>query len=218
MRVAPVNGRFLRHIAALLFLCLPFACLAAPASSDIPLSCQRDCVTTYGEVLGKALGDVSAFSNCSANCVVFSPNKEKGVYTGIKWQCVEFARRWLLVNKGVVYGDVDVAADIWGKISVVTRVSDNKEISLQARLNGSMERPEVGDLLIYAKEFLGTGHVAIITAVNASTIEVAEQNFANSKWLGGYARKIEWLQHQGRNWILDPYVIGWKHVALEVKQ
>ena len=192
---------------------------AFTAQDVLPRSCQTDCVSAYGNVLGSALGGVPAYSNCNASCVVFSPNTEKGVYTGIKWQCVEFARRWLLVNKGVVYGDVDVAADIWSKISVFKRVADGKEIPVQAHLNGSVQSPEVGDLLIYAKEFLNTGHVAVITAVNTAEgmIEVAEQNFANSKWPGGYARKIEMVQHNGKNWLLDPYLIGWKHVTADTQ-
>lgn len=204
--------------AALLALvtAFPLVSLAvSPQTELIPQSCQTDCVTSYGSILGTALGRVPAYSNCNADCVVFAPNTEKGVYTGIKWQCVEFARRWLLVNKGVVYGDVDVAADIWRNISVVKRVADGKEIPLQAHLNGSTQPPEIGDLLIYAKEFLNTGHVAVITALNFAegTVEVAEQNFANRKWVGSYARKIELAQKNGKTWVLDPYVIGWKHIA-----
>lgn len=185
-------------------------------ADQLPAACRRDCVTPYGQILGTAAGKVAAYSNCNAKCVVFAPNKENDVYTGIRWQCVEFARRWLLDNKGVVYGDVDTAADIWTKIEVVTRVSDGRQFPLQPHLNGSPEPPQVGDLLIYAKEYLNTGHVAVITAVDpkAGFIEVAEQNFLNQPWPADYSRRIVLVDKDNKYWLLDVYLLGWKHAVL----
>jgi glutathionylspermidine amidase/synthetase len=97
--------------------------------------------------------------------MIFNPNTEGGVYTGLKWQCVEFARRWLLDNRGVDYGDVYTASDIWTKIEFISRVADDHHIPVRAYVNGSAEVPQYGDLLIYSKEYLNTGHVAVITDV-----------------------------------------------------
>ena len=36
-----------------------------------------------------------------------------GVYMGHKWQCVEFARRWLYLNHGYVFDDIAMAYDIF---------------------------------------------------------------------------------------------------------
>jgi glutathionylspermidine amidase/synthetase len=187
------------------------------AATALPEACQSDCVTPYGQVLGAAPGTVTAYSNCNAKCVVVSPNKENGTYTGIKWQCVEFARRWLLDNQGVVYGDVDTAADIWNKIQSVTRVADNRQFPLQPYLNGSPEPPQVGDLLIYAKEYLNTGHVAVVTEVDlkVGVIRVAEQNFLNQKWPANtYARQIDTVRRDGKYWVLDAYLLGWKRAVI----
>ena len=38
----------------------------------------------YGELLGVALGNVPAYSNCNAECVVFDPNKLDSTFTGIR--------------------------------------------------------------------------------------------------------------------------------------
>ena len=156
----------------------------------------------------------AAFSNCSSDCVVFSPNKSNGTYTGIKWQCVEYARRWLLVNKGVVYGDVDVAADIWG-LDFVTRIKDKAELKMSSYPNGNEKLPEVGDLLIYAKAYLNTGHVAVISSVDTKTrtIQVVEQNYYNTKWKNDYARSISYVEHDKKIWLLDAYLLGWKRVT-----
>jgi glutathionylspermidine amidase/synthetase len=146
--------------------------------------------------------------------VVPEPNRLNGTYTGIKWQCVEFARRWLLDNQDAVFGDVDTASDIWGKIQSITRVSNGSELALESYLNGSANPPRAGDLLIYAQEYLGTGHVAVVTEVDLRTgiIEVAEQNFLNQPWLGDYSRRIVLVEKGGRYWVLDGYVLGWKRV------
>lgn len=192
----------------------PVAAVTQAASKPLPESCAIHCATPYGQVLGIAPGNVTAYSNCNAQCVVFEPNRETGTYTGIKWQCVEFARRWLLQKQGVIYGDVDTAADIW-KLTTITRVADNKSLPFDSYINGATVAPQVGDLLIYTKEFLGTGHVAVVIGIDktAGMIKVAEQNFSNNKWPADYARTVDFVEKEGKYWLLDAYLLGWKRVA-----
>lgn len=209
-------SRSARYLLCLLLVGNPSLVLGDVASKPLvlPETCQTECVTPYNQVLGTAPGEVPAYSNCSSSCVVFAPNTQDGVYTGIQWQCVEFARRWLLDNLGVVYGDVDVAANIWTKIDSVTRVADDASIPLLGFENGSGQAPELGDLLIYGQEFLNTGHVAVITEVDlaAGKLRVAEQNYRNEPWPADYAREIDLIERNGRYWVLDAYVLGWKRV------
>ena len=165
-------------------------------------------------MLGVSKRGVEAYSNCNSECVIFSPNKWRDTYTGIKWQCVEYARRWLLVNKGAVYGDVDIAADIWDKVDHLTDVETQKSLPLQSHLNGSMQAPRVGDLLVYAKAFNQTGHVAVVTEVDleAGHLKVAEQNYRNEPWAEDFARKVTLVKIGDAYWLLDPYLLGWKHL------
>lgn len=196
--------------------------LALTKSTDdtslLPLPCSEDCATPYGEVLGETAGNIIAYSNCNAKCVIFDPHYNNGIYTGIQWQCVEFARRWLLNCQGVVYDDVELASDIWNKINLVTRVTDGKLFAVQSHSNGSTQPPQVGDLLIYDKAFFNTGHIAIVTYVDLETgiVRVAEQNFFNKQWLGDYAREIKLIKKNGRYWLWDVYLLGWKHVLSQV--
>lgn len=164
---------------------------------------------------GKSPRGIEAYSNCRPGCVILEPNHWKGTYTGIRWQCVEYARRWLLINTGAVYGDVDVAADIWDRIDHLTDLNTGKPIPLEARLNGSPQAPEVGDLLVYAKAFHGTGHVAVVTGMDVknSLIEVSEQNYDNQSWPDDYARTIMFIEQEGHYWLLDGYLLGWKHAG-----
>ncbi|HYQ73295.1 MAG TPA: CHAP domain-containing protein [Gammaproteobacteria bacterium] len=191
--------------------------LAASTNDDMPDACRSGCISPYGSVLGESPRGIEAYSNCQSGCVIFEPNRWKGTYTGIKWQCVEYARRWLLVNAGAVYGDVDIAADIWDRIDHLTDVKTGRLIPLQSHANGSTQAPAVGDLLIYAKAFQGTGHVAVVTGVDASTseIEVSEQNFNNDSWPADYARKFSFIRQGEHYWLLDSYILGWKHADIQ---
>lgn len=205
------NSLFAIYVALFIASC---SSIDVDKSNVLPDACTSQCVAPYGEVLGVGLGNVPAYSNCNANCVVFSPNLATGTYTGIKWQCVEYARRWLLVNKGVVYGDVDIAADIWA-LDYVTRVKDKTKLMMSSYVNGNETKPEVGDLLIYAKAYLKTGHVAVVSKIDSEshTIQVVEQNFKNEKWPDGYARRIPYIEQDKKLWLLDSYLLGWKRVT-----
>jgi len=194
--------------------------LVAPTSilaQENRAACSNECISDYGQVLGTTKNGLKAYSNCNSKCVIFEPNKYDGTYTGIKWQCVEFARRWLLANHGVVYGDVDYAIDIWDKIDFYTHVDTRKKIPVSSHLNGSKQAPAAGDLFIYAKAFLGTGHVAVITNIDKENkqIMLGEQNYKNTRWTDHFARKIDYIVRDGHYWILDPYLIGWKHAPFE---
>lgn len=196
-----------------LLIFLSFSTLFA----KIPQKCLNDCTTSYGKVLGKSDDNTIAYSNCSSDCVYFSPNKYLGTYTGIKWQCVEYARRWLLKNKRVVYGDVDYASDIW-KLSFVTNPK-GKKFNFTTHLNGTNKAPEIGNLLIYSNEFLGTGHVAVITGINIKKgfVLLSEQNYDNTEWQGNFARKVDIIVKNKQYWILDSYLLGWKRVEKKSK-
>ena len=193
--------------------------LSAPTTfadnkSKLPPDCQIDCITPYGEILGVSKSGVEAYSNCNSKCVIYEPNKWKGTYTGIKWQCVEYARRWLLLNKGAVYGDVENASDIWDKIDYLTEIKTKSKLPLISYVNGSKLAPQIGDMLIYANEFNNTGHVAIVIDVDIKNgiLEVGEQNFNNQSWSNKYARKINLITRNNQYWLLDAYLLGWKHI------
>lgn len=209
-----VSNLTLHKLPFIVLLVLAFdLAFAGGTNAELPSACHTGCKSPYGMVLGESPRGIKAYSNCQSACVIFEPNQWSGTYTGIKWQCVEYARRWLLMNTGAVYGDVDIAADIWDRIDHLTEVKTKKSIPLEARLNGSALAPAVGDLLIYAKAFNGTGHVAVVTRLDLEqgSAEVSEQNFNNETWADHYARTIRLIENEGRYWLLDAYLLGWKH-------
>ncbi|MFS1701959.1 glutathionylspermidine synthase family protein [Alteromonas sp. AMM-1] len=178
----------------------------------------------FGMVQGIAPGNVPAY--CSDYDTVDEtqhPNRQSfkhyhnGIYTGYKWQCVEFARRWLLINTGCVFDDVAMAYDIF-TLRTLTHVQKKASLPLQAFRNGSKQKPQAGCLLIWEEggEFAVTGHVAIIVRVNDDCVHVAEQNASYQAWPEGadYARSLPmYTDESGGVWIKEPEhgtaVLGW---------
>lgn len=133
---------------------------------------------------------------------------------GFRVQCVEFARNWLSQNMNIVFNEVDIAADIWSKISFYTHLADGRQLCVSGILNGAQQPPKIGDLIIYGQEFLTTGHVAVTTEVNLKTsiISVREQNFKNQYQAPDHVRNIPLIINDNRYWLLDKYIIGWKQI------
>lgn len=167
---------------------------------------------SYGTALGVTSEGVAAYSNDSASVLANEPCRVGNIVTGLPWQCVEFARRWLLQTQDLIFVDVPLAANMWNYVDYLTQVSDEKIVTLDSHPNGSHSKPVNGDILIYSEAFLGTGHVAVVVGCDAEAgvIRVAEQNYTNRLWPGDYSREIPLLEMDGHWWLLDPYLNGWK--------
>jgi len=126
-------------------------------------------------------------------------NYVDGQFTGLQWQCVEYARRWLLQVRGITFDAVETAEDLW-KLKTATSVQGTHRFK-----NSKKGIPTVGALLIYKKtNKVPFGHVAVIVDVHENgEIDVAEQNYSLKKWKG-YSRRIH---------MTDPNIIGWKTVT-----
>jgi len=167
---------------------------------------------TFGTILGIAPGNVPVYSSHypSASADAF-PDRESyrsyldGIYMGYKWQCVEFARRWLYLNFGYVFDDVAMAYDIF-KLRTVRVASDHSLLRLHSFRNGSLRRPEPGCLLVWDEggELEHTGHVAVVTEVFEDRIHIVEQNIDHHVWPDGqkFSRELEVsVDAQGGYWI-----------------
>jgi len=178
----------------------------------------------FGTILGYAPGHVPAYSSDYETADDEElPIRQSyrsycdGVYMGHKWQCVEFARRWLYTNYGYVFDDIAMAHDIF-RLKTVRHITENKLLPLQSFYNGSLRHPEPGCLLIWEEggEFEMTGHVAIVTEVTEDYVRIAEQNVGHRRWPEGqdYARQLNAeVTEDGEYWIEcsfgDASVMGW---------
>lgn len=133
-----------------------------------------------------------------------------GLFLGINGQCVEYARRWMVLVRGLTFPAVDHASDLW-KLDHVLSIEHNQKLPfLSIKKNRGL--PRVGDLLIYQiQPDFPHGHVAVVVKVTPTRIGIAEQNMSDEKWNGRYSRWISIKEIQD-----EPGLLGWKTV-LETK-
>ncbi|CAF3931766.1 unnamed protein product, partial [Rotaria sp. Silwood1] len=103
----------------------------------------------YNSILGVASSNVAAYSNGNDSYISYEDSYLYGIYMGIKWQCVEYARRWTFLRKSSVFERVIGANDIWNQIYYIEKVLDKEKIPLKKHSNGSPNRPINESYLIY---------------------------------------------------------------------
>lgn len=178
------------------------------------------CNMEFGSYIGQSYL-TKAYSNCNENCsksetnFVLLKNTNKKIASGLKWECVEYARRWLIDNKNVTFADVAYAYNIWD-LKNGERIDTNQSVPLlQFKNKISKTQPQIGDLLIYSTDLTITGHVAVVVSVNSNSITIAEQNYFNDPWDGAnYSRRLLLEKdEENRYRIFDDALIGWVRFA-----
>lgn len=178
----------------------------------------------FGTLLGTSPGGVAAYSSDYDSATEREyPNRRAyrsyldDVYLGYKWQCVEFARRWMYVNQGYIFDDVAMAHEIF-RLRSVHRVAGGDVLPLRSFRNGARRHPEPGCLLVWDEggTFEHTGHVAVVVAVHPDRVCIADQNFDHRPWPAGqpYAREIPArVARDGGYWLRCAFgeasILGW---------
>lgn len=177
----------------------------------------------FGTLLGYAPGGVAIYSSdyATANPLDYPDDASYRSYLGrefmgYKWQCVEFARRFLYLNYGFVFTDVDNAYQIFS-LRFLRQVINDALLPLQAFANGSCRSPVAGALLIWQNEgeFEGTGHVAIITDVLDDRVRIVEQNVVHGRLPAGqqWTRELTMSVTDQGYFIQDTFddtaILGW---------
>jgi hypothetical protein len=175
---------------------------------------------SFGDVDGVA-ADVPAYSNC--NCS-FTSNENAYVnttFSGMKWQCVEYGRRFLILRFGVTFGSVVGADDIWD-LPHATLLATGRKVPFQQYANDgtATNAPQVGALFIYPKQHeCPFGHVAAVVEVTLESVRIGEQNWNNKRWVhANYSRELPLRWHTAANGVRsvmvnDPEgytIVGWK--------
>ena len=168
----------------------------------------------FNEILGTASTNVPAYSNTDDETFSIGRHYLHGIFMGVKWQCVEYARRWLLIRKGCVFQNIRCAADIWTDMTFVERVTDGEKFPLISHSNGSPIFPKKDTFLIYCRsEEQPVGHIAVICDVGENSIRIAEQNNKFHYWNSEYARELPVVCKDGLYFIIDEDPLyGWMEI------
>jgi hypothetical protein len=185
-----------------------------------------ECDSIFGKRIGY-LEDVPAYSNCNnqveSNFDNIILKNDKNVYSGMQWQCVEYARRYLITKLGFKFGDVDGAEDIFAE-NTVENVDGQPNREFRSYMNGniscsSSNLPKVHDLIIWprTKPDIPYGHVAAVIKVDGDNIYIGEQNWSNNIWEHAtYSRILKLNRTDGKCLLEDgDYpILGWKRVIM----
>jgi len=103
-----------------------------------------------------------------------------GIYTGIRYQCVELARRFYLIKYGLLFEEVQGAKEI-ANIQTIYHIEHKRYVYWPTYMNAGL--PVIGSLLIWdaTEEFPKTGHIAVVTRVTQKYVEVIEQNYGTGR-------------------------------------
>ena len=138
-------------------------------------------------------GDESHFSNLesiTASCLPLSSFERKAPSTqpyrkmGVKWQCVEFVRRYLASRKAVWMSSLCTAEEAWREPNLFVSIRDGTPVEFTRTPNKSKTLPPaVSDIIVWGESNeTPFGHVAIVTEVCAESVRVAEQNQGFERW------------------------------------
>lgn len=194
----------IKKLALILLLALPLAGFFYFEKSGNPTA---PLVFEVGDVVD-SLNGVKVFYNGSVSNVNGRNLAEDGYNLGLKYQCVEFVKRYYYEYYN------HKMPDSWGHAkdffdASLADGSKNQKRDLLQFSNPSMSRPEVGDLLIFdGTRFNQYGHVAIVSEVFDDEIEFIQQNpgpmgksrerislqYKNGKWELGGSQTLGWLR------------------------
>jgi glutathionylspermidine amidase/synthetase len=189
------------------------------------------CVTKFGKKLGY-FKNVPAFSNCNnsfkSDLNNFINYKNENVFSGMQWQCVEYARRYLITKLGVTFSSVNGAEDVFA-LKTVESIQDGKKYKFKTYKNNfncqrSNNIPKVNDVIIWARNQNDTpyGHIAVILKIEGDKIYIGEQNWSNDAWTRSspphsYSRILTLKTNNNRCSIIDGNytILGWKRASLK---
>ncbi len=126
-----------------------------------------------------------------------------GYNLGLKWQCVEFVKRYYYKHyKHKMPDSYGNAKDFFNK--TLKDEGLNKQRNLLQFTNPSISKPQVGDLLIFDGSLTNEyGHVAIISSVKGNNIEIIQQNKMPSR------QSYSWYKKNGEYHIEGSRILGW---------
>lgn len=158
-----------------------------------------------------SLNGVFVFYNGGVNHISGRNTTADGYNLGLKYQCVEFVKRYYYEYFNHKMPDsYGHAKDFYNK--KLTDGQKNIQRNLIQFSNPSISKPQISDLLIFEGTIFNKyGHVAIISKVFDNEIEVIQQNpgpFAksreifqlenvNGKWKINNSRILGWLRMNG---------------------
>lgn len=169
----------------------------------------------YGEVQG-SYETIECRSNY-AHPHLQEYNFTNGFLTGIKYDSLEYIRRWCQQSQKLNFYTLPSKPSIWESF-FPEGLYNETSVKVSKYLNRSYQIPKKNSILVWKTDDLGYEHVAIITEVSLELgfIRIAEQNKHFYKWPGDFSRELKFLNDNGHYDIQDEQeILGWLEMSDE---
>ncbi len=163
-------------------------------------------MAAWGQELGEFNG-VKAYFNAgdTGNQGRHYSNERPQYDYGLKWQCVEYIRRYYKDVLSHEFGTKGHAEDYFD--STIADGATNSIRGLTQYQNGSSRKPETGDLIVFwnneNNKSGGVGHVAIIASVSNDSVTIAQQNVGTK-----FTESITLTKTSNNKWVLGKSISG----------
>lgn len=153
-----------------------------------------------------SLNGVFVYYNGAVGNVEGRAVAEDGYNLGLKYQCVEFVKRYYYQALNHKMPETYGHAKDFFNVQVKDGAS-NKQRNLIQFKNPSTSKPKIHDLVVFsATQFNPYGHVAIISKVTKEKVEIIQQNggpFSSSRVT------YDLVQKDGKWNISNELILGW---------
>lgn len=153
-----------------------------------------------------SLNGVAVYYNGGVENVGGRALSKDGYNLGLKYQCVEFVKRYYYEELNHKMPDsYGHAKDFFN--SQIKDGEKNKQRNLKQYKNPSKSKPKINDLVIYSATTLNKyGHASIVSKVTENKVEIIQQNpgpFGNSR------EKYDLINENGKWKIKNDQILGW---------
>lgn len=153
-----------------------------------------------------SLNGVSVYYNGGVGNVDGRALSKDGYNLGLKYQCVEFVKRYYYEELNHKMPDsYGHAKDFFN--SQIKDGEINKQRNLKQYNNSSKSKPKINDLVVYSGTTMNKyGHVSIVSNVTENEIEIIQQNPGP---FGSSREKYRLTNDQGKWRIENDRILGW---------
>ncbi len=132
---------------------------------------------------------------------------EDGYNLGLKWQNLEFVKRFYLERYGHRMPDTYGHAKTFFDPTVEDGERNDQRDLLQYSNPSSEGPPRPGDIVVFGRGMMSRhGHVAIVSQVTPTNIEVVQQNPGPGR---PSRERFDWSYRNGRWGVDEDRVLGW---------
>lgn len=198
----------MRLIQGIFFLLYCYSCTESQGKigyTQTKLNEPKNAELKIGDIVD-SLNGVFVYYNGSVSHVSERHLAKDGYNLGLKFQCVEFVKRYYYEHLKHKMPDSYGHAREFYSSKFLDGELNTKRNLLQFK-NGSFSKPEVKDLIVFdGHEFNPYGHVAIVSNVGEDFIEIIQQNpgpDASSR------ERYELSKIDGKWFVSDELTLGW---------